>query len=99
MEQIDKKSNKLLWIVLASIGAFLVLIGIFVMFLAQMGTAPQSSSKDTTATSSTDTKAVTSSDVKKNLDDVNASLKQAKTAEDAAKAALDDEKNQIKLDS
>lgn len=99
MEQTEKKSFKLVWIVVASLGVFLMILGVAVVLLAQSGTTPQTAKKNSTSTSSSSTQAITKEDIKKNLDDLNSSLKEAASDQSAAKAALDDSKNQIKLGS
>jgi sensor histidine kinase regulating citrate/malate metabolism len=97
-DQPQKKSYKLVWIAGVSLSAFVVILGATFYLVAQS----PNSSKDKTSTAAvvTATKTVATKDeVKKSLDNVTSTLKQAAADQAAAKSALGDSKNQEKVGS
>ncbi|MDB5184030.1 MAG: hypothetical protein JWO07_711 [Candidatus Saccharibacteria bacterium] len=85
-DQPQKKSYKLVWIAGASFAVFVVILGTTFMLVSQSTKNDKTASKTTAASSSA--KVASKEDVKNSLDKLSASLKQAATAQTAAKAAL-----------
>ena len=95
MEQTQQQpSRNRLWIIVGIAVFILVMLGAIFYFV--FGTVkPESTS--TTATTTTTVTTATKEDVQKNLSEARETLKQATTDQAAAKAAMDDSKNQVKV--
>lgn len=97
-DQPQKKSYKLVWIAGASLATFVIILGATFALVSQ--TAKKEDAKTaTTTTTSSDQTVASKDEVKKSLENVSSTLKQAATDQAAAKAALGDSKNQVKVGS
>jgi cytoskeletal protein RodZ len=94
-DQPQKKSYRLAWIAAASLGVFMVVLGGAIYLVIQ--TSPKKEVATQSPTTSTDSSVATKEEVKKHVDDATASLKQAAADQAAVKAAIGDNKNQIKV--
>lgn len=94
--EVPKKSRRLLWIgiTIAAITAFVVIATVVVFNNSKKEEAVSSNS---TSAETQDAAIATNEDVKQNLSELDATLKQATTDQAAAKAALKDGTNQIKV--
>ena len=91
---------KTLWIVAAGIGIVLVLIMAIVVMIVTKNTQPDSTSPEGQNVSRQSTDAVaTETEVKRELDELDKSLEELKSDQDAAKASSNDSKQQIKVGS
>ncbi len=96
-QQSEKKSYRLVWIAVASLIVFFVVFGIALLLVAQSNKGQQATSTNNKETSAS--QVATKDDMTKNIDTLSGSLKQAASDQAAAKAALADNKNQIKVGS
>lgn len=94
-EQPQKKSYKLAWIAGASLVVLFVIVGVAFAIISRSNDTGKTATSTTTATASSTV--ATKEGVKKKLDNLNTSIKQAATDQASAKAALGDNKNQIKV--
>lgn len=89
----QKNSYKLIWIAGASVVALAIVVGIVIALVPQSSKKTAEDTKQTATATTIDTK----SDIKSKMDKVDASIKQAKTDQAAAVAALNDSKKQVKV--
>jgi len=98
MEQVDKKSLRLVWVVVGSVVVLLMVLGITVLLVVQPWNTPKSTQTALPSSLSiTSMKVATKEDVQNDLKGVNDSLKQTINDQAAVKAAIDDNKQQIKV--
>lgn len=96
MEQTPSSSRRLLLVGLGAV--VLLIIAVAVVAFALFGTTKHENNA-TTTTGSKGSTVATKDQVKQNLSDVNDSIKQAAADQAAAKAALQDSSNQVKVGS
>ena len=95
-DQPEKKSYRLAWIAAASLAVFVVVLGGAIYLVMQ--TSPKQQAVTTSKPSSTTNSAVaTKEEVKQHIDDATETLKRSAADQAALKAAVGDNKNQIKV--
>jgi flagellar basal body-associated protein FliL len=94
-DQPEKKSYRMVWIAAASLGVFMVVLGGAIYLVMQ--TSPKKEVATQSPATSTDSAIASKEQVKKDIDDATARLKQAAADQAAVKAAIGDNKNQIKV--
>ena len=94
MEQTDKKSYKLVWIVAASLGVFVLVLGAAIYLVMQ--SSPERSSSSTASTI-TSTGVASADKIRQGLTDLSTSLDQAKNDKVLLEKASNSDKNQIRV--
>lgn len=97
MDQTQQNSRRLLLVLVAVV--VIIFITATAVMIALFGTPKKQATTSTEVSSAqtTQTAVATKDDVQQNLSELDTSIKQAESDQTAAKAALNDSKNQVKL--
>ncbi len=94
-QESEQKSFRFVWIAAASLVVFFVVLGIALLLVTQSDTNQNTATSENVSGSQIASK----EEITSNISTLSGSIKQSVADQTAAKAALDDDKNQIKVGS